>query len=78
MVLQAKDLPNDDSHAVIAARYDQRARKDATLNMRISSVMLDEIKQAADAEGYRKYQQWLYVIISDAVAKALGHEIQTL
>lgn len=78
MALQAKDLPDDKDNAVIAARYDQRARKDATLNMRISSVMLDEIKQAAEAEGYRKYQQWLHVVISDAVAKALGREVQAL
>jgi predicted DNA binding CopG/RHH family protein len=56
-------------YQALAAKYDQRAkpRKDATLNMRISSEMLEQIKALAANHGYDKYQTWVH----DQLAKAL-------
>jgi predicted DNA binding CopG/RHH family protein len=56
----------------IAARHDQKSRKDATLNMRMSSDTLSLIKEVARQNGYAKYQQWVNQVISDALLKALN------
>ncbi len=75
--MAARDPRPQNNVEALANQYDQRGRKDATLNMRISSAELDDIKKAAEAAGFPKYQQWLHIIISDAVARQLGMEIET-
>jgi predicted DNA binding CopG/RHH family protein len=58
-----------DELQAIAAHHDAKARKDATLNMRISSATLDRIKQAAEAQGFPKYQQWVGMVIDQALTQ---------
>jgi predicted DNA binding CopG/RHH family protein len=60
----------------ILEQEDARARKDATLNMRINSIFLEEIKQAAKAQGFDKYQTWLALVLQDAVNEAMGHDVE--
>jgi predicted DNA binding CopG/RHH family protein len=57
---------------VIAEKYDKEAplRKDATLNMRISSQTLERVKQVAQKQGYSKYQAWVSRIIEQALNEA--------
>lgn len=52
---------------IIIAQEDAKARKDATLNMRINSGLLDDIKAKAKEQGFDKYQTWLYLVLHDAV-----------
>lgn len=57
--------------AAVAEKHDRRTRKDATLNMRISSALLEEIKAAASADSYGKYQSWVTAVLEKAVATGL-------
>ena len=45
-----------------------KTRKDSTLNMRISTELLEEIKAKAKQAGYTKYQAWVY----DLLKKSMG------
>lgn len=65
-----------DKYAALADQYDRRARKDSALNMRISSVFLDDMKAAAEKAGFDKYQQWVYSVLSDAVASSKGYTVE--
>jgi predicted DNA binding CopG/RHH family protein len=58
-----------DEYQAIAAKFDNEAkpRKDSTLNMRVSSDMLDRIKTVSAKAGYTKYQTWIH----DLLAKEL-------
>lgn len=42
-------------------------KKDTTLNMRISSSLLQEIKTMAATMGYSKYQRWVTDVLEQAV-----------
>jgi predicted DNA binding CopG/RHH family protein len=64
--------PKDLTARHIAEAEDKKARKDATLNMRISSHELKRIKEAALAEGYEKYQEWVHLQLTRSVKRALG------
>ena len=59
---------NDDD-AAIAQKHAARARKDASLNMRISSSFLAEIKETALAEGFEQYQAWVHMVLEEAVGR---------
>ena len=72
MVKKHSDGLTDAQYAeyqAIAVKYDGRAkpRKDTTLNMRISSSELSLIKQAAQAQGYKKYQAWVHDVLLKAI-----------
>lgn len=71
MVVQKRDLIQE-----IAEEHDRRARKDATLNMRVNSDFLADIKTAAKKQGFEKYQAWLTIIIQDAINEANGIEVK--
>jgi predicted DNA binding CopG/RHH family protein len=68
MAIKKQDIENTD--ALTAEKHDKRARKDATLNMRISSDLLKEIQVVAKSQGFDKYQSWAHMVLEMAVAEA--------
>lgn len=53
--------------ALIAEKHDKRARKDATLNIPISSELLAEIKDVAKRQGFDDYLAWAHMVLEMAV-----------
>jgi predicted DNA binding CopG/RHH family protein len=73
-LISKKIKPSKDEQ--IIAKEAAYARKDATLNMRISSQFLDDIKAAAQAQGFEKYQAWVSLALLDAVNEAKGIKVE--
>jgi predicted DNA binding CopG/RHH family protein len=71
MAVKKQDLEQE-----IIAKEEAYSRKDATLNMRISSRFLDDIKEAAKSQGFEKYQAWVSLALLDAVNEARGIDVE--
>ncbi len=75
MAVAKRDLKKPTKSAQIVAKEAEYARKDASLNMRVSSQFLNDIKAAAKAQGFEKYQAWVSLVLLDAVNEANGIEV---
>jgi predicted DNA binding CopG/RHH family protein len=58
--------------ACIAQFYDRYAKQDATLNMRINSQLLEDLKDMAKRQGEPNYQRLVREILLTAIQKRIA------